>query len=68
MFILTQETQNPFVPSPSCTPYNSPPMQVSNDAIVNLGESNEVVPWNYGNELVDDPSEDDVVIDKDLSA
>ena len=38
-------------------------MHVSNDAIVNVGESNEVVPWDDGdeiNELVDDLSKDNV--------
>ena len=41
---------------------------MSNDAIFNLGESNEVVPWDDGNEsneLVDDPSDDDVDVDED---
>ena len=35
MPILTQETQNPFVPSPSSTSSESPQTQVSNDATVN---------------------------------
>ena len=38
MPISTQETQNPFVLSPSCTPSQSPPNQVSSDAVINLGE------------------------------
>ena len=35
MPILTQETPNPFVPSPSSTSSESPQTQVSNDATVN---------------------------------
>ena len=31
--ILTQENQNPFVPSPSCTPCKPPPMHVSNEDV-----------------------------------
>ncbi|XP_057515415.1 uncharacterized protein LOC130796968 [Amaranthus tricolor] len=71
MSMLFQETQNPFVPSPSCTLSQPPPNQVSIDAMVNLGESNEVAHWDDGNEsneLVDDPSEDDVDVDEDALA
>ena len=71
MPIFTQETQNPFVPSSSSTPSEPPQTQVPNDATVNLGESIELVPWDDGNEsneLVDDPSEDDVDVDVDENA
>ena len=39
--------------------------------MVNLGESNEIGPWDDGNEsneLIDDPYEDDVDVDKDALA
>ena len=36
MPISTQKTQNPFVPSPSCTPSQPPLNQVSSDTVVNL--------------------------------
>ena len=39
--------------------------------MVNLGESDEMGPWDDGNEsneLIDDPSEDDVDVDKDALA
>ena len=68
IFILTQETQNLFIPSPSSTPSESPQTQILNDATVNLGETFELVPWDDGNELVDDPSEDDVDVDEDALA
>ena len=71
ILILTQETQNPFVPSPSSTPSKPPKTQVPNNATVNLGESTELVPWDDGNEsneLDDDPSEDDVDVDEDALA
>ena len=71
MPISTQETQNPFVPSQSCTPSRPPLNQVSSDAVVNLGESDEMRSWDGGNEsndLVDDPSEDDVDVDEDVLA
>ena len=71
MPISTQETQNAFVPSPSCTPSQPPLNQVSSDVVVNLGESDEMGPWydgNESNELIDDPSEDDVDVDKDALA
>ena len=46
-------------------------MKVPNDATVNLEESYKVVPWDNGNdsnELVDDPSKDDVDVDEDALA
>ncbi|CAO2841539.1 unnamed protein product [Amaranthus hypochondriacus] len=64
-------TQDPFDPSPSCTPSQPPPNQVSNDEVVNLGESEEGTPWADGfesNEIDDDPSEDDVDVDEDALA
>ena len=39
--------------------------------MVNLGESHEIGPWDDGNEsneLIDDPSEDDVDVDEDALA
>ena len=68
MPMSTQESQNLFVLSPSCTPSQPPPNQVTTDEMVNLGESNEMGPWDDGNErseLVDDPFEDDVDVVED---
>ena len=44
MPISTQETQNLFVPSPSCTASQPPPNQVSSDAVLNIGESDDMGP------------------------
>ena len=71
MPILTQGTQNPFVPSPSSTPFEPSQTQVPNDATVNLGEKTKLVPWDDGNEsneFVDDLFEDDVDADVDEDA
>ena len=68
MPILTQETQNPLVPSASSISSEPPQTQVQNEATINLGESTELVPWDVGNksnELVDDCSKDDVDVDED---
>ena len=57
---------NPFVPSASCTFSQPPANQVLIDSMVNLGESDEMGhsdDGNKSNELIDDPSEDDVDVD-----
>ncbi|XP_057539115.1 uncharacterized protein LOC130817428 [Amaranthus tricolor] len=71
MPISTHETVNPFVPSAPCTFSQPPTNQVPINSMVNLGESNEMGPWDDGNksnELIDDPSEDDVDVDEDALA
>ncbi|XP_057549083.1 uncharacterized protein LOC130827393 [Amaranthus tricolor] len=71
MPISTQETSNPFVPSASCTFSQPPTNQVPIDSMVNLGETTEMGPWddeNESNELIDDPSEDDLDVDEDALA
>ena len=71
MPISTQEIVNPFVPSASYTFSQPPTNQVPIDSMVNLGESDEMGPWDDGNEsneLIDDPSEDDVDVDEDALA
>ncbi|XP_057544261.1 uncharacterized protein LOC130823603 isoform X1 [Amaranthus tricolor] len=68
MPISTEETVNHFVPFANCT--LSQPL-VPIDSMVNLGESDEMGPWDDGNEsneLIDDPSEDDVYVDEDALA
>ncbi|XP_057526212.1 uncharacterized protein LOC130805456 [Amaranthus tricolor] len=71
MPIVTQETVNPVVSSASCNFSQPSTNQVPIDSMVNLGEIAEMGPWDDGNEsneLIDDPSEDDVDVDEDALA